>query len=437
MQRSSIGLVTAAALVLAAWALLSAGCSDIAGEGGSAAPPSANAVAATPAAEGENASAAEQAVAAAGNRFAFDLYRALAADPANSGENIVVSPFSIGSALAIAGEGARGDTAAEIRGVIRLGNDSQGEREGYRSLIERFGRPQGNVTLTVANALWAEQTYQFLPEYVRTAREDYRAEAAALDFAAAPDASRRTINAWVAAQTSGIIDELLPEGAITMMTRLVITNAVYFHGTWLDQFDPNLTKEAAFAAPGGTVPVRMMERTGADARYRYAETGMLQLLELPYAPGNGTAFSMVVVLPKGDNLTAVEASLSPENLSAWRSAASAGRVDVYLPKFVLEGEYDLKPTLAGMGMPTAFTTAADLSGMDGTRDLSITDVVHKAHLNVNEEGTEAAAATGVVVGITAAREVPVFRADHPFVVLIVEERSGAVLFMGKATDPSA
>jgi serpin B len=180
-----------------------------------------------------------------------------------------------------------------------------------------------------------------------------------------------------------------------------------------------------------------MQRTDEDAIYGYAETATLQVLELPYAHGNGTELSMLVLLPKEDNLTAAEEALDTEKIAALRDSLVRERVNVFFPKFTLETEYSLPGTLAAMGMPAAFSSDADLSGMDGTKNLFISGVVHKAFVDVNEEGTEAAAATGVVIGITSARPdtTPVFRADHPFVFLITEKDSGTILFMGRVANP--
>ena len=223
------------------------------------------------------------------------------------------------------------------------------------------------------------------------------------------------------------------------MTRLVITNAVYFKGSWVTAFDENDTSDADFrVSPQKTVTVKMMQRTGEDAVYPYTETPDLQMLSMPYAHGSGSGLSMIILLPRNDSLAAAEAALDPQNLSALEEGAYSRRVTVYIPEFRIEAGYSLPGTLAAMGMPTAFTDAADFSGMDGTKNLYISDVFHKAFVDVNEEGTEAAAATAVVVRIMAVRPVepvPVFRADHPFVFLIQDNDTGAILFVGRVTNP--
>lgn len=369
-------------------------------------------------------------------RFASDLYGQLAADPHYAGKNLFFSPYSISSALAITSEGARGKTADEIRAILHLPADDALRREGFAAIDACLNAGDESHTLRTANALWAEKTHLFLPEYVDVARRWYGADAMNLDFINDPEGSRATINRWVGEKTEEKIPDLLPRGSIGALTRLVITNAIYFKGTWTDQFDPEKTREEEFRiGPGETVTVQMMQR--ADTTYRYSETDTLQVLEMPYAHGSGSELSMLILLPKDDNLTAAEDTLDGEAITDLCESLSRKRVDVFFPKFTLDVGYSLPAMLAEMGMPTAFTDDADFSGMDGTRDLFISDVVHKAFVDVNEEGTEAAAATGVVVGPVSAppTAVPVFRADHPFVFLIMEKDSGTILFMGRVTNP--
>jgi serpin B len=373
----------------------------------------------------------------ANNQFAFDLYSSLTSDPAARGANLFFSPFSISSALAITYEGARGTTADEIQSVFHFPADDTTRREGYFTVTSDLTRPNTNYTLRIANALWAERTYPFLPAYLQIARESYRADATNLDFITAPEESRLTINQWVEEQTEEKIKDLIPPGVIDPLTRLVITNAIYFHGTWQKQFDPENTNEADFyPTPSTTTRVPMMQQTDQEARFPYTETDNLQALVLPYAHGEGRELSMLILLPKSDSLSAVEQTLSWESLSTLRNNLTSERVNVYLPKFRLETKYDLTGTLASQGMPTAFTADADLSGMDGTHNLQITAVIHQAYVDVNEEGTEAAAATGVVVGLTSIQEENVyeFRADHPFLFLILDEESGAILFLGRVAN---
>lgn len=383
--------------------------------------------------------AAERIITDANNRFAFDLYSQL-----KEGENanLFFSPFSISSALAITGEGAKGQTADEIRSVFYFPSDATTLRNGYAGINAAINSGDAAYSLRTANALWAERTYPFLSEYTENAERYYGAKVTNLDFIGQPEASRITINQWVEEQTNDKIKDLLPAGTIDPITRLVITNAIYFRGDWVKQFDKEKTADEDFrTTPGKMVKVPMMQRTDEDAIYRYAETDDLQLLAMPYEHAGGRQLSMVVLLPKGDNLSPVEAHLDADSLSDLLRSAKSRQVMVYFPKFKLETRYDqLGRTLAAMGMPTAFTDRADFSGMDGTRNLLISDVIHQAFVDVNEEGTEAAAATAVVMRLAAApvepEPVPVFRADHPFLFFIQDDETGMILFMGRISDPS-
>jgi serpin B len=384
-------------------------------------------------------------IAGSNNGFAHDLYLQLAHDPQNAGSNILFSPFSISSAFAITYEGARGTTAGEIRTVFHFPADSATLREGFSLINAGINSGDMNYTLSTANALWAEKTYPFMPDYISTAGRWYSANVTNLDFTGQPEASRQTINNWVADRTQDKIQNLLPAGSIGALTRLVITNAVYFKGTWQQQFDPDQTTDTPFrTSDGRTITVRMMQRTDEHAIFPYAETADLQMLSMPYSASGGNGLSMVVLLPKGDDITVAEPYLNPANLSALEQSAVSQQVKVYFPKFTLEAGYDLPATLSALGMPTAFSPSADFSGMDGAHDLFISDVIHKVYLDVNEEGTEAAAATAVEMmagaapgGPHEAPVIPVFRADHPFLLVIQDNNSGAILFAGRIMVPSS
>ena len=381
----------------------------------------------------------QQSIVAANNQFALDLYTRLAEDPGNSEENIFFSPFSISSALAITYEGARGETADEIREVFHFPTDSAMMQGGYQAIIGEINNGSSAYQLRTANALWAEQSYPFLPAYITLANGTYGAKATNLDFIRKPEDSRITINQWIEDQTNDKIRDLLPAGSINSLTRLVITNAVYFKGTWEKQFDQKETSIADFrTGDGTTLQVPMMQRTDKNATYGYTETEDLQVLRMAYESGSGKPLSMVVLLPRDGDLAALEKSLSAERLTDLQKNLTNQRVIVYFPKFTMETKYSLPATLSAMGMPTAFSPSADLSGMDGTRNLYIGDVIHQAFVDVNEEGTEAAAATAVVIQRAMAPvgpPVPVFRADHPFIFLIEDEESGLILFMGRVEHP--
>jgi len=376
----------------------------------------------------------------ANNRFSASLYRELAAGDATS--NIFFSPFSISSALAITCEGARGTTGDEIRSVFFFPANQTAMREGYAAENAAINTGDTGYSLSTANALWAEKNYTFLPSYSATANTYYGANTTNLDFTSQSEASRQVINTWVADKTNNTILNLLPPGSITPLTRLVITNAVYFKGTWLMQFDANQTTDAPFTTPSGSqVAVKMMQQTGRNAIFPYAENADIQMLSLPYMANVGQGLSMVILLPKNNDLSAAVPYLDPANFSALKQSATSRQVKVYIPRFKFETQYSLPDTLSAMGMPTAFSGNADFSGMDGKKDLYISDVVHKARIEVNEGGTEAAATTGVVM-IESARDpalktsIPVFRADHPFLFMIQDNNTGTILFAGRVANPA-
>jgi len=374
----------------------------------------------------------------ANNRFALTLYARLADEPAYRNDNLFFSPFSISSALAITCEGARGTTAEEIRAVFHFPEDQNVLRSGFAEVIASMNSKKNAYTLQTANALWAEQTYPFLPDYISTADRYYSAKTTNLDFVHHPEESRNTINQWVEDQTLDRIKDLIPQGEINANTALVITNAIYFKGNWVKQFDPAQTREADFlTGDGSLVRVPMMQRTDDAAIFRYTETDSFQVLEMPYESGNGTELSMLIILPVGNDVEGITRSLDIRTLQEIRQSLAFKLVRVYVPKFTMETKYFLARTLSAMGMPTAFTPGADFSGMDGSRDLFITNVIHQAFVEVNEEGTEAAAATAVIMGkgVAMVDDVPVFRADHPFIFFIQEKETGNILFMGRVSDP--
>ncbi len=372
------------------------------------------------------------------NRFALDLYSKFKESEEG---NIFFSPYSISTALAMTYEGARGQTADEMESVLHFPEDSTSRRSGFARLYNLLNQDQSDYQLSTANALWAQEDYRFLDEYFGIVERYYKGRVTNLDFVGDTENSRTTINDWVEEQTMEKIKDLIPPGAIDQLTRLVLTNAIYFKGTWVMQFNESKTQDEDFrTGSGSTVKVPMMRLLGED--FNYAETEQLQILELPY---EGEDLSMMILLPKGDDLSAVEGSLDLTNLSEWRSMLTEHEIDIYIPRFKFETKYFMKETLSGMGMPTAFDMyAADLSGMDGGRCadeglcLYISKVIHQAFVEVNEEGTEAAAATAVIVSLRGLPSEPkVFRADHPFIFIIQEKSTGSVLFLGRVVDPTA
>ncbi|MFH0827395.1 MAG: serpin family protein [Candidatus Omnitrophota bacterium] len=376
----------------------------------------------------------------ANNQFAFELY----ARYKSSEENIFFSPYSISSALAMAYEGAEGTTADEIQAVFHFPKDDSLRREEFQRINNRINRKDKKYELHIANALWAQKDYLFLEEYFNLIENYYAGKVTNLDFVNETEKSRLSINNWVVEQTNNKIKGLIPSGVLGELTRLVLTNAIYFKGAWFEQFGRKYTKEEDFrVSPGNIVKVQMMSLSGEE--FNYAETEQVQVLELPY---DGKELSMLIFLPKNDDLESVEASLNAQKLSEWKNSLKRERVDVYLPKFKFENKYFIKGTLKEMGMATAFTLGidfggkADFSGMTGKKDLNIDEVIHQSFIAVNEEGTEAAAVTAVVIDVGAVwppqpREIKIFKADHPFIFIIEEKKTGNILFLGRVSDPNA
>ena len=375
----------------------------------------------------------------ANNRFAFDLYKRLASESSDSDANVFFSPLSLSSAFALTYEGAGGKTAEEIRSVFYFPESIETLRDGYLRINAGINAKDPKYDLQIANALWAENTYPFLDDYITTAEEYYSANTTNLDFISHPEESRLIINTWAEEKTRKKIKNLIPEGAIGPLTRLIITNAISFKGTWVTQFDQNRTYNTSFHTPSGTsVTVGMMQKTDEDALFGYTETDDLKVLVMPYDHESEKELSMVVLLPIENDLKAAEEVLNTRTLAELENSLEVQQVRVYFPKFTIETEYSLSDTLTEMGMPTAFSDAADFSGMDGTQYLYISDVVHKAYVDVNEEGTEAAAATAIMMtgkGLAEEDPVPVFRADHPFIFLIQDNETGMILFLGRVSNP--
>jgi len=377
------------------------------------------------------AQAPKKQTAEANTAFAIDLYAQLKKQEGN----LFFSPYSISTALAMTYAGARGNTAAQMAEVLHFKLEPEVLHRAFGQLVADLNEQgkKGAYELAVANALWGQKGYGFLKEFLDLTRENYGAGLNEVDFAGATEAVRQRINKWAEDETRGKIKDLIPKGVLTIATRLVLTNAIYFKGNWASQFKKEATRDAPFTLlDGEKVDVPMMDQR---EDFGYMERETFQALELPYV---GEELSMVVLLPREvDGLTALEALLTAENLSEWLPALRKRKVQVYLPKFKMTSAFESSKALKSMGMTDAFSLAlADFSGMNGgTEPLSISKVIHKAFVDVNEEGTEAAAATAVVVhgGMGA----PTFRADRPFLFLIRDNKSGSILFMGRVVNPKA
>ena len=381
--------------------------------------------------------AAAGAIEAATNAFAADLYAALAAREAG---NLVFSPYSAAIALAMTREGAAGQTASELDAVLHaglagdLGAGFNALDQALASIAGEYEVGDETVTLELAtaNQLFGQQGFEFQQPFLDALAADYGAGMRLVDYAADPDGSRRLINEWVAGQTRDRIEELIPAGVIDQLTRLVLTNAIYLNAPWERTFEEAATADGAFTTLAGNEVTAPFMRQRAS--FPYAAGDGFQAVELPYVGGR---LSMLLVLPDEGVFETLEASLTAESIAAFRAALTPIEVDLALPRFEFRTQAPLKSILSELGMPTAFTEAADFSGISLEADLLIQDVLHEAFISVDEDGTEAAAATAVVVGLTSAPlESVELRLDRPFLFLIQERETGAVLFLGRVTDPT-
>jgi serpin B len=383
--------------------------------------------------------AADLGAAAVGDTaFAVDLYGRLRA----GNDNLIFSPASVSSALAMTYAGAAGRTTEEMKAVLHftLDPDKLHAVNHKRLYIWNGGDgAQRSYELVVANSLWGQKDENWKPEFLAVLNDRYAAGLRQVDFVNGAEGARQAINHWVEQWTKGKITDLIPTGILTPNTRLVLADAIYFKGDWERKFDADATHPVPFHVSGGqTVRVSTMHQTNY---FRYGEPEGVQVLELPYA---GRDLSMIVLLPrKRDGLGALEATLTSGRISQLTESLGLEKVIVYLPKFKFDRSLDLEKPLAALGMKTAFDpNSADFSGMNGKRDLFISNVVHKATIEVNEKGSEASAATAVV-GVKKSvaepketRQAPVFLADHPFLFLIQDNLTGTLLFMGRVVDPS-
>lgn len=371
-----------------------------------------------------------ETVVTANNRFAFDLYAKLSA---SSEDNVFFAPFSVSSALAMTYEGANGKTAAEMRRALYLPSKSV-LKPNIAAIDNRLNTSTKPRSLWTGNALWVQKSFPLLPSYTKRIAKYYGEKATNLDFVSQPQQSRQAINAYIAKQTRNKIPDLIPQGAINADIRIVLTNAVYFKSDWKWQFDKNKTYEGDFTvAPGNLVKTQLMHMIPNEQGLQYVDTGKLQILSLPY---KGDKFSMLILLPTG-NLDSL-GRLTAGGLNALKAKMKPRVLDsITIPKFEFDAAYSLESALQELGMPRLFSPSlADLSGMDGKKDLSISFVFHKAYVKVDEQGTEATGATAVGGGLTALRPRNDFTANHPFVFLIQDNQTGNILFLGRVVDPT-
>jgi len=375
--------------------------------------------------------------------FALDLYAKLRAREGN----LFFSPYSISAALGMTRVGAADGTAREMDAVLRVApgpaNQAIDEAAQVRRVAAAYGSLQRYLTggadqyyqLFIANALWGRKGVAFKGPFLKTVKEEFGGGLSEVDFAGATEAARKTINDWVAAQTKDKIRDLIGPGMITPATVLVLTNAIYFKAAWMHPFYKELTGKGPFyVSATQKVDAQMMKLT---EHFRFAQVDGVKLLELPY---QGNDLSMLILLPdKREGVADLEKSLTAEKLSQWRAKLTAREQQVFvtLPRFKTTSEFLLNDPLIQLGMKRAFTEQADFTGMTDSKSLFIGLVLHKAFVDVNEAGTEAAAATAVIMEGEDKPGRPVeFLADHPFIFLIKENTTGCVLFMGRIVDPT-
>ncbi|HET7010615.1 MAG TPA: serpin family protein [Anaerolineales bacterium] len=422
-----------ACLLSLAWALLlAAACGRVAGLPGSS-----MAISDKPRDQSPSASPEDIAALAEGNAaLAFDLYRSLRAGEGN----LFFSPYSISVALAMTYAGAAGETADQMADTLHFTlpqNRLHPAFNAYSLDLEARAEADSEGTpfeLSIANSLWGQEGFPFRDEFLDVLAENYGAGMRLVDFAADPEASRQAINEWVSDETRKKIQDLIPQGAIDAMTRLVLANAIYFKAAWLHAFEAEATSPEPFhLLDGSTVDVPMMHQ---EESFSYSAGPGYQALELPYETGN---MSMLIILPEEGQFPTVEQALNEGVLREIVEDLGSRPVVLTLPKFTYESAFALKDVLQELGMSDAFDPdRADFSGMDGARDLFIGSVLHKAFVSVDEEGTEAAAATAVIMQVTSAPiDEPVhFTVDRPFIFLIRDGQTGSLLFVGRVVDPS-
>jgi serpin B len=372
-------------------------------------------------------------VVADNNAFAFELYQA----SRDQNENIILSPYSVSTALAMTYAGARGETESQMADALHFTLPQEELHTALGDLSTQLnsgeGEEEGDLQLHIANALWAQEGYPFRQDYTDLVQSSYDAGLQSLNFEADPEASRQTINDWVSEATEDRINDLLTPGTITAGTRLVLTNAIYFKAQWASQFEEYATQDGPFTlADGSDVTVPMMHQT---ENFGYLQGDGFQAVELPYV--DNTA-AMLVLLPDEGQFDTFESALTAEQFDSIRSSLESKQVALQLPRFSYEASFELVPPLQSLGMTDAFTGAADFSGMS-EEDLFISAILHKAFVLVDENGTEAAAATAVVMEVTAApADMPIeMTVDRPFLYVIYDQTSGAILFMGRVLNPAS
>ncbi|XP_008259664.2 serpin B4 [Oryctolagus cuniculus] len=366
-------------------------------------------------------------------------------------ENVFYSPFSIISALSMLFLGTRENTAQQIAKVLHLQEDTENTKDTasthhversenvhlqFQKLLNELNKPTDAYELKIANKFYGEKTFPFLQEYLDDINKYYLANAESVDFANAAEESQKKINSWVESQTNGKIKNLFPSGTLNSTTILVLVNAIYFKGEWDEKFNKEKTKEDKFWLNKNTSkPVQMMKQRN-HFNFALLEDVQAKILEIPY---KGKDLSMIVLLPNEiDGLQKLEEQLTAEKLIKWMSSQNMKKtyVKLHLPKFKIEEKYELSSVLEAMGVVDAFSPQnANLSGMSEHQGLVVSKVLHKSFVELAEEGTEAAAATGMVIRVTSAQMHEEFFCDHPFLFLIKQNKTNSILFFGRFSSP--
>jgi serpin B len=373
----------------------------------------------------------QKSLVAGNNAFALDLYQKLKDQPGN----LVFSPFSISIGAAMTYAGARGQTETELATALHFTLPQRNLHPAFSDLAARLDKVQrwNRITLTTANSLWGQQDYPFTPTFLDLVRQQYHAEAKAVDFRDGGSAAA-AINSWTEQKTKAKIKSAVESGQLTPDTRLLLCNAIYFQGKWETPFDEKNTQPAPFYLTGqDSITIPTMTRN--KGQFKTTQTGDVSLLELPYA---GEGLSMIVLLPNAvEGLPDLERELTPAQLSQWLdelAKSSKHELVISLPRFKTTQGFELEVPLKALGVSNLFGAEADLSGMSGDKDLFISDAMHLAFIEVNESGTEAAATTVFKAKTKSMRRS--FRANHPFLYLIRENQTGSILFLGRIVDPT-
>ena len=382
----------------------------------------------------------ESQLVSRGNDFAFSLFRAVAGQ-SSSDANLFISPLSVGMALGMTYNGAAGTTQAAMQTALGLDGMSLGEvNQAYRGVIDLLRGLDPSVDFTLANSIWYRQDFAFEQAFLDTCHVYFDAAVRGLDFSS--PAAAPTINRWVNDQTRGKITSIVPDPIPGDLVMYLI-NAVYFKGSWEAQFDKSRTSDSAFTLTDGSIASVPTMRFGNKTLVRSGGDAAVEVLDLRYGGG---AYSMTIVMPREPGgMTALLGALTRPQWDAWVATLDSTRAYVTLPKFTMTYELTLNDVLAALGMGVAFvpcgaagaTDCADFTRMHSPRDLFISEVKHKTFVDVNEEGTEAAAATSVGISTSSYQPPTIIAIDRPFVFAIRERFSGTILFMGRIMNPAA